>query len=146
MVVIHAAIISYVRGQVARLKNIHSSTITIGDFRFQNVDDLSTVYCMRLHAVVDPDRRHFAEEKLGQKQLEIHEAVEQLVRQAPAELLSDPAQTVLRDRIMELILGQISEPVVQRVVITGWLELPAAGFASQLAPPSESAREELAVN
>ncbi len=138
MVVIHAAIISYVRSQVARLKNIKSSTVAVGTFRFQSVDDISKVYSFQLHAVIDPDRRHFAEERLGQKELEIHEAIEQLLRQAPLELLQDPAQTILRDRLMEVILGQLAEPVVQRVVIVDWLELPA-GSVTTLPPSIQTA-------
>ncbi|WP_237607603.1 hypothetical protein [Roseimaritima sediminicola] len=126
MVVIHAAIISYVRSQVARLKNVPSTTVAVGDFQFQNIEDLSKVYSFRLHVIVDPQRRHYAEERLLQNKLEIHEQVEQLLRQSPPELLDDPTQTVLRDRLIEVLLGQLSEPVIQRVIITGWLELPVS--------------------
>ncbi|WP_238388764.1 hypothetical protein [Roseimaritima ulvae] len=128
MVVIHAAIISYVRSQVARLKNVQSTTVTVGSFQFQSATDRSTVYSFQLHAIVDPQRRHFAEETLMQTELEIHEQIEQLLRQSPPELFKDPTQTVLRDRLMEVLMGQISEPVVQRVLITDWLELPVSNF------------------
>ena len=128
MVVIHAAIISYVRSQVARLKNVKSTTVMVGSFQFQNAADLSTVYSFQLHAIVDPERRHYAEETLMQTELEIHEQIEQLLRQSPPELFKDPTQTVLRDRLMEVLLGQIPEPVVQRVIITDWLELPVSSF------------------
>lgn len=126
MVVVHAVIISYVRSQVARLNQEQSSTIPIGHYRFQHVSDLTQVFSFRLHVVVDPQRRHSAEEQLGLKELEINETVEQLLRQAPTELLNDPTQTVLRDRLMEAILGHITDPIIQRVVITEWLVLPAS--------------------
>ena len=135
MVLLHAAIIGYVRSQVARLKNMHSSAVCIGTFRFQQVGDPSTVYCFNLHAVLDPTRRHFAQERIEQKRLEILEATEQLLRQVDPEWLADPAQAILRDRLMEVIIAHINEPVVQRVVITGWLQLPASAFPVPPTPP-----------
>ncbi len=124
MVVVHAAIISYVRSQVARLKSVKPTTVAVGDFRFQNIDDLHTIYSFQMHAIVDPERRYVAEETLIQKELEIREAIEQSLRQTPPELLRDPTQTVLRDRLREVLVGQLADPLVQRLIITDWLELP----------------------
>jgi hypothetical protein len=57
-------------------------------------------------------------------QMEIREASEQLLRKADPAWLDDPAQTQLRERLMEIVLKHLDEPLVQRVLITDWLELP----------------------
>ncbi len=57
-------------------------------------------------------------------QMEIREASEQLLRQAEPAWLDDPAQTQVRERLMEIVLRHLDEPLVQRVLITDWLELP----------------------
>lgn len=125
VVVIHAAIISYVRSQVTRLKNHQSSTIYVGSFRFQLTNHPEVVYAFSLHTTVDPNRRHYAEDQLRRKRLEIQESVEQTLRQVSQELLQDPKQTGLRDRILEAIFAQANDVTLQRLVITDWLELPA---------------------
>lgn len=140
MVVVHAAIIGYVRTQIARLNQVETSTIRVGAFRFQPVAHPETVYHFDLHAVLDPSRRHLAEERIARQRFEILEAAEQFLRQSPIEILEDPAQTVLRERLMEVILEQIPDPVVQRVVITGWLELPVGKIRVPGPPGSVAAR------
>lgn len=134
MVIVHAAIIGYVRNQISRLSEVETTTVSIGSFRFQSAARPNRVYQFDLHAVLDPSRRHQAQERIAQQRFEILEAAEQFLRQSPAEMLQDPTQTVLRDRLMEVILEQIPEPVVQRVVITGWLELPVG----EISVPSSS--------
>ncbi|TWU47494.1 hypothetical protein Poly51_52940 [Rubripirellula tenax] len=124
MVAIHAAVIGYVRSRVARLSGMESTAIEIGNFRFQSVEDLSTVYHFRLHAVLDPSKLHRGKERVTQMQMEIREASEQLLRQADAQWLDDPAQAQIRERLMEIVLKHLDEPLVQRVLITDWLELP----------------------
>ena len=124
MVAVHAAVIGYVRSRVARLSGSKSTTIDIGSFRFQPVSDLSKVYHFQLHAIVDPTRRRRGEERLTKVRMEIMEASEQLLRQADPAWLNDPAQVQLRDQLMEIVLEHLDEPLVQRVVITDWLELP----------------------
>jgi hypothetical protein len=124
MVAVHAAVIGYVRSRVARLSRLESTAISIGSFRFQPVDDLSTVYHFDLHAVVDPSKRHRGEELLNQMQMEIREASEQLLRQVDPVWLDDPAQVQIRERLMDIVLKHLDEPLVQRMLITDWLELP----------------------
>lgn len=126
VVVAHASIIGYVRSRVARLNRARSTAIEIGVFRFQNIKDANTVYQFRLYAVADPSRRFQAEEILKQLRVEIIEASEQLLRQVDAAWLSDPAQVEIRDRLMDVVSKHLNEPLVQRVLITDWLELPAA--------------------
>jgi hypothetical protein len=38
--------------------------------------------------------------------------------------LDDPTQTQIRDSLMDIVLKHLDEPLVQRVLITNWLELP----------------------
>jgi flagellar basal body-associated protein FliL len=134
IVVIHAAIIGYVRTRVAKLAKAHSDTVEVGVFRFQHIADLSKVYQFRLHAVVDPARRFETQELLTKKRYEVQEASELLLRQADVEWLTDPTQTDIRDRLLDIITQQLHEPMVKRVLITDWLELPAGTvFASTLA-------------
>lgn len=126
VVVAHASIIGYVRSRVARLNRAKSTAIEIGTFRFQNIKDVSTVYQFRLFAVADPIRRFQAEETIKQLRVEILESSEQLLRQVDPAWLADPAQVQLRDRLMDVVGKHLNEPLVQRVLITDWLELPAA--------------------
>lgn len=125
IVVVHAAIIGYVRTRVAKLAKAHSDTVEVGMFRFQNTADLSKVYQFRLHAVVEPSRRLETQDLLTKKRYEVQEAAEQLLRQANVQWLADPVQTDIRDRLLEIISQQLHEPLVKRVLITDWLELPA---------------------
>lgn len=132
MVAVHAGVIGYVRSRVARLSSIESTAIEIGNFRFQPVADLSKVYHFQLHAVVDPSKRHRAVERLTQMQMEIREASEQLLRQVDPSWLDDPAQIQIRERLMDIVLKHLDEPLVQRVLITDWLELPVQTIDLQL--------------
>ncbi len=124
MVAVHAGVIGYVRSRVARLSSVESTAIEIGSFRFQPVNDLTKVYHFHLHAVVDPSKRHRGVDRLAQMQMEIREASEQLLRQVDRAWLDDPAQTQIRERLMDIVLKHLDEPLVQRVLITDWLELP----------------------
>ena len=124
MVAVHAAVIGYVRSRVARLSRSESTAVEIGSFRFQNVHDLSTVYHFDLHAILDPSKRNRSQERLKQMQTEIREASEQLLRQADPTWLDDPEQIEIRERLMDIVLKHLGEPVVQRVLVTDWLELP----------------------
>lgn len=124
MVAVHAVVIGYVRSRVSRLSSLQSPVVEIGSFRFQPVSDMDTVYHFNLHAVVDPSRRRRGEERLHLMQMEIREASEQLLRQVDPQWLDDPAQTQIRDRLMGVVLKHLDEPLVQRMLITDWLELP----------------------
>lgn len=124
MVAVHAAVIGYVRSRVNRLSRMETAVTEIGSFRFQNVSDLTKVYHFRLHAVIDPSKLHRGKQKMNQMQMEIREASEQLLRRIDPAWLDDPAQTQVRDRLMEIVLKHLDEPLVQRVLITDWLELP----------------------
>lgn len=130
IVVVHAAIIGYVRTRVAKLAKAHSDTVEVGAFRFQNTADLSKVYQFRLHAVVEPARRLETQDLLTKKRFEVQEAAEQLLRQVNVQWLADPVQTDIRDRLLEIISQQLHEPLVKRVLITDWLELPAASVST----------------
>jgi hypothetical protein len=130
VVVAHASIIGYVRSRVARLTRARSSAIEIGTFRFQNIKDISTVYQFRLFVIADPSRRYEAEESIKQLRVEMVESSEQLLRQVDQTWLEDPAQTQLRDRLMDVVGKHLNEPLVQRVIITDWLELPATTIAA----------------
>ena len=124
MVAVHAAVIGYVRSRVASLSAPQSTVVEIGEFRFQPVDDLSKVYHFRLHAMVDPTKLHRGKEQLYHRRMEIVEASEQLLRQVDPDWLNDPAQIHIRDRLMKVVLEHLDEPLVQRMVITDWLQLP----------------------
>ena len=132
MVAVHAGVIGYVRSRVARLSSVESSAFDIGSFRFQPVGDLSKVYHFHLHAVVDPSKRNRGVTRLTQMQMEIREASEQLLRQVDPTWLDDPSQTQIRERLMDIVLKHLDEPLVQRVLITDWLELPVQTVALPL--------------
>jgi len=132
IVVIHAAIIGYVRTRVARLAKAHSDTVEVGQFRFQNTSNLGTIYQFRLHAVVEPARRIETQELLTKKRYEVQEASEQLLRQVNLQWLADPVHAEVRERLLEIISQQLHEPLVKRVLITDWLEIPAGVAATTL--------------
>ena len=130
VVVAHASIIGYVRSRVARLNRARSSALEIGTFRFQNIKDSKTIYQFQLFAIPDPDRRYEAAESIKQLRVEILEAAEQMLRQVDLAWLADPCQAQLRDRLMDVVGKYLNNPLVQRVVITDWLELPASAVAA----------------
>ncbi len=134
MVGVHAAVIGYLRSRVARVGEVASTSFELGAFRFQPVDRVSTVYVFDLHAVLDPSRRHHAEERLTQMKMEIHEASEQMLRQVDPQWLTDPAQAQIRRRLMEVVQKHLDEALVQRVLITNWLELPVQSIAPAATP------------
>ncbi|TWU40824.1 hypothetical protein [Novipirellula artificiosorum] len=129
MVVVHAAVIGYVRSRVARLQNLESNTIELGRYRFQPVSDKSKVYQFQLFAVVDPARRQLCEERMMQRKMEIHEESELLLRQVDPTWLKDPEQNEIRDRLMDIVRKYLEEPVIQRMLITDWLELPVSAVS-----------------
>lgn len=135
MVVVHAILIGYVRSRVARLTTVKSSAIEIGAFRFQPVTDPNIVYQFQLHAIVEPLKRNYSEERLTQMRMEIREASEQLLRQVDPAWLEDPAQTHLRDRLMDVVLTHLGEPLIQRVLITDWLKIPVSTLGQEVAEP-----------
>lgn len=131
MVAVHAVVIGYVRSRVARLATAESTAVEIGRFRFQPIDDLSRVYHFELHAVLDPPKRHRGEQLLAQKRMEILEDAEQLLRTVELDWLADPAQVQIREQLMKIVLKHLEEPLVQRVLIIDWLELPVQSIDVQ---------------
>lgn len=129
MVAVHAAVIGYVRSRVSRLQSTQSTAVDIGSFRIQPVEDPSTVYHFRLHAIVDPSKRHRGEEQLTKMRLEIREASEQMLRTIDLVWWEDPAQGRIRDQLIDVVLKHLDEPLVQRMLITDWLQLPVEAVA-----------------
>ena len=151
VVIAHATIIGYVRSRVSRLTRARSTALEVGTFRFQHIKEPETVYQFRLHAIPDPGRRIEAEERIKQLRVEILESAEQLLRQADSEWLNDPTQTEIRDRLMEVVGKHLSEPLVQRVIITDWLEIPTSTYTTTLtagpaAPVDEGSSGQDALN
>lgn len=128
MVAIHAAVIGYMRSRVAHLNSLRSSAIEIGQFRFQPIRESDRVYHFRLHAVVDPAKRQQGEVRLTKMRMEILESAEQMLRQVDPLWLKDPAQIQIRERLMEIVLEHFDAPLIQRVVITDWLEMPVSSL------------------
>lgn len=133
MVAVHAAVIGYVRSRVSQLGDVETAAFDLGNYRFQSVDDSSTVYHFQLHAAIDPSKLYRGRERLTVMQMEICEASEQLLRQADPTWLNDPAQTQIRERLMEIIQSHLDEDLVERVLITDWLELPVGNVDIALA-------------
>lgn len=124
MVAIHAAVIGYVRSRVARLKHLKSSAVEIGNFRFQPVTDKDSVYHFRLHAVVDPAKHMEGREQLEKMKMEIVEDSERMLRTADVQWLQDPKQAEVRARLMDVVVKHLPDKLIQRVLITDWLEVP----------------------
>jgi hypothetical protein len=126
LVITHVSILGYVRSQIARLKNVKSTTVEIGDFRFQPLQDPSSVYACRLHAVLTPRLRLQGEELISQYRIELHEMIEHTLRQVDQAWLSDPEQAELKLRLKDLVAERLNQPLVDRVVIVDWMKLPVA--------------------
>lgn len=125
MVAIHAAVIGYVRSRVNRLSSLQVNSIEIGRLRFQNIGEPNLTYQLQLHAVVDPSHHFRGEQALTLARMEIIESAEQMLRQVDVKWLADPAQKEIRERLMDSVLQHLDEPLVQRVLITDWLRVPA---------------------
>jgi hypothetical protein len=125
VVAAHAAVIGYVRSRITQLTKLETTAIEIGDFCFQNTKDRGTVYQFRLHAVVDPSKLHVGRALLEQTKIQIQEDSEQLLRQVEPEWLADPTHTQIRDRLTTVVLQYVDKPIIQRVLITRWLQVPS---------------------
>lgn len=135
MVVVHAAVIGYVRSRVSRLSNLDTTVVEMGSYRFQPVEDLTKVYHFKLYAVVDPTKLRHGEERLHMMRMQIRETAEQTLRQVDQKWLEDPTQTQIRDRLMTIVHKHLDEPLVQRMLITDWLELPVQSVDLKLGTP-----------
>ena len=135
MVVVHAAVIGYVRSRVSRLSDLETTVVAMGSYRFQPVDNLTTVYHFKLHAVIDPTKMRRGEEGLHMMRMQIRETAEQTLRQVDPKWLEDPTQSQIRDRLMKIVHKHLEEPLVQRMLITDWLELPVQSVDLQLDRP-----------
>lgn len=132
MVAIHAAVIGYVRSRVNRLSHSQVNSVEIGRLRFQNISEPNFIYQLQLHAVVDPSHLFRGEESLMQSRMEIIETSEQILRQVDVNWLADPLQKEIRERLMDAVLQNLSEPLVERVLITDWLKIPATTAATPM--------------
>lgn len=132
MVASHAVVIGYVRSRISKLSSLESTTIEVGDFCFQTTADFSTLYKFKLYAVVDPTKLHQGRNRLAQMKIQIREESEQMLRQVDPQWLADPTQTQLRERLMSVVLQYLDEPLVQRVLITDWLQIPISTEATTL--------------
>ena len=126
LVVAHAGILGYVRSQIARLKNVKSTTAEIGEFHFQPLQDSGFVYQCNLYAILSPRLRLQGEEALNQYRIELHELIENTLRQVDPTWLTDPEQTELKIRLKDLITERLNEPFIDRVVVVDWLKMPIA--------------------
>jgi len=124
IVVVHAAVIGYVRSRVSRLSDLDTTVVAMGSYRIQPVENLTKVYHFKLHAVVDPTKMRRGEERLHLMRMQIRETAEQTLRQVEESWLEDPTQGQIRDRLMKIVHKHLEEPLVQRMLITDWLELP----------------------
>lgn len=134
MIATHAVVISYLRTRVASLSSSESPAFELGSFRVQSSSNLETIYHFRLHAVIDPAKLHRGRDKLSQMRMEICESTEQLLRQSDPKWFKDPSQLEIREQIMEIVRSNLDEALVQRVMITDWLELPVEALDISLAP------------
>lgn len=138
MVIVHAAVIGYMRSRVSRLSNLKTIVVEMGSYRIQPVDDLSKVYHFKLHAVVDPTKLRRGEERLHMMQMQIRETAEQTLRQVDPGWLEDPTQNQIRDLLMKIVHKHLEEPLVQRMLITDWLELPLQSVDLKLDTPMQT--------
>ena len=135
LMVVHAAVIGYVRSRVSRLSSLDTTVVEMGSYRIQPVNNLSKVYHFKLHAVVDPTKLRRGEERLHLMRMQIRETAEQTLRQVDERLLEDPNQSQIRDRLMKIVHKHLEEPLVQRMLITDWLELPVQNVDLKLDTP-----------
>ena len=128
LVTVHAVVIGYVRNRISQLTQLESNAVEVARFRFQPVEDPSRVFEFRMHAIVEPSKLYTGRNLIEQRKLLIHEDAEQLLRQCEAGWLDDPAQIQIRERLMTVVLRHIDSPgLVERVLITDWLQTPVGG-------------------
>ncbi|MEM6690469.1 MAG: hypothetical protein AAF664_13635 [Planctomycetota bacterium] len=125
---VHAAVIGYIRSQVADLAKWESTSFKVGDFRFQNGSSHDTVYQFELHAILDPQRLHESRKEIMSVQPEIQESCDQMLRQVDPQWLNDPMQVQLRRRLIDIIQQHLQQPSIEKVIILQWLRLPATNF------------------
>ncbi|MEM6981047.1 MAG: hypothetical protein AAF539_15405 [Planctomycetota bacterium] len=121
MVAAHAAVIGYVRSRVADLSDVPNAAYEVGQLRFQHAGEPDHVYQLQLHAIIEPTRRFHGERKLNQMRWPIIESAEQMLRQVDPAWLADPSHQDIREKLIDVVLQHLDEPLVQRILITDWV-------------------------
>ena len=131
MVAFHATIIGYVRSQVSRLKDVRTTSVAFGDFRFRTAEDPENIYFFQLHGLLDPNITFRDLELLDQVRLEIRESVQMTLTQAEIGWLNPADQNSLKARLLGVITKHTKKPLVSRLVITDWLVAPTNSIVVQ---------------
>jgi hypothetical protein len=124
IVLLHAAIVGYVRRQIVQIRQVRTGAVTLGTFRVQPLNRLDTLYQMQLHAELEPSDRVLGEALLRQQKISVRVAVERVLRESMPEMLEPASVETLTDRLMDAVSAELGAPVVRRLWVTDWLILP----------------------
>ncbi|WP_145345274.1 hypothetical protein [Rosistilla ulvae] len=124
MVALHALIIVTVRKELVKIKTEESQAFDLGEFRFQRVDDKSTVYQVHLYALLEPSQSLRGRKELQKNIATLNEVVGQQLRLAEKNWLADPIQTDLKHHLKQEISKSMNIDFLEQLLVTEWLELP----------------------
>ena len=139
LVALHAALLGYVRAEASRVKIAASNEIPVGLYYVQSEDKLWMTQ-LRVHVLVPPEKRLAAKATIEHHRWQIHEAIEEKLRQLPPSLLADAVFVEIKDQIKQAIDDALAEHVIERVLINDRIDLPIQRF--ELPAPTDPTRPE----
>lgn len=133
LVIIHAVIIGYVRSEATRIKIAASNEIPIGVYYVQTADR-NWVSQLRVHLEVEPEKRLAAKATIEHHRWQIHQAVEERLRQLDPSLLNDAVLLEIKGEIEASVEETLQEEIVSQVLVNDRVDLPIQNFNFRTAP------------
>ncbi|QDV27960.1 hypothetical protein [Aureliella helgolandensis] len=130
LVIIHAVIIGYVRSEATRIKVTASAEIPLGLYYVQS-EDRNWLTQLRVHLLVTPERRIASKATIEHHRWQLHEAVEEKLRQLDPSLLRDAVLLEIKDQIKLAVEETLEEGIVEQVVVNDRIDIPIDHFDYQ---------------
>lgn len=120
--------------EAARIKIAASNEIPIGVYYVQS-GDKNWVSQLRIHLLVQPERRIASKAIIERHRWLIHEVVEERLRQIDPSLLQDVVLLEIKEQIKNAVEDALQEQVIDRVLVNDRVEIPIQRF--QMPPAYE---------
>ncbi|GIW98172.1 MAG: hypothetical protein KatS3mg111_1505 [Pirellulaceae bacterium] len=132
LVTIHAIIVGYVRVEATKIQVASSNEIPLGVYYIQSADK-QWLTQLRVHLIVQPEKRYAAKTAVEKNRWLLHEVVEEQLRQLDPSFFEDAVLLEIKEQIQLALSEQLQEDVIEQVVINDRLDLPIDTFRYQ--PP-----------
>lgn len=123
LVVIHAAIIGYVRSEATRIKITASNEIPVGLYYVQSADR-QWMSQLRVHVLVPVEKRLAAKATIEHHRWLIHEVIEERLHQLSPELLEDAVLLEIKEQIKLAMEEALQDKIIERVLVNDRIDIP----------------------